>query len=47
MMYEVTYVIDGITKKININANDSIQAQNIFLNMYGSGNIQIINIKRV
>ena len=46
-MYEVTYVIDGITKIININANDCIQAQSVFLNMYGSGNAQIINIRRI
>lgn len=46
-MYEVTYSIDGIIKKININANDSIQAQNIFTNMYGTGKVQIINIRRV
>lgn len=46
-MYEVTYSIDGIIKKININANDSIQAQAIFTNMYGTGKVQIINIRRV
>lgn len=46
-MYEVTYSIDGIIKKININANDSIQAQTIFTNMYGTGKVQIINIRRV
>lgn len=46
-MYEVTYSIDGIIKKININASDSIQAQNIFTNMYGTGKMQIINIRRV
>lgn len=46
-MYEVTYSIDGIIKKININANDQIQAQTIFTNMYGTGKVQIINIRRV
>lgn len=35
-MYEVTYVIDGIIKKVNIPANDSFQANVIFTNMYGS-----------
>ncbi len=45
-MYEVTYSIDGIQKKILINATDSIQAQQIFTNMYGTGKIQIINIVR-
>jgi hypothetical protein len=46
-MYEVTYSINGIIRKVMINANDSIQAQNIFTNMYGSGQIQIINIRRI
>lgn len=46
-MYEVTYSIDGIIKKINIKANDNIQAQSIFTNMYGSGKYEIINIKKV
>ena len=46
VMYEVTYSIDGIIKKISINAHDSIQAQEVFTNMYGLGKIQIINIVR-
>lgn len=46
-MYEVTYSIEGIIRKVNINASDSIQAQNIFTNMYGSGKVQIINVRRV
>lgn len=46
-MYEVTYSINGIIRKVKINANDSIQAQNIFTNMYGAGQIQIINIRRI
>lgn len=46
-MYEVTYTIDGIIRKVTINANDSLQAQEIFINMYGSGKTQIINIRRV
>lgn len=45
-MFEVTYSIDGIIKKININASDAVQAQEIFTNMYGSGKVQIINIIR-
>lgn len=45
-MFEVTYSIDGIIKKININASDAVQAQEIFTNMYGSGKVQIINIVR-
>ena len=46
-MYEVTYSVEGIIRKILIKADDSIQAQNIFTNMYGSGKVQIINIRRV
>lgn len=46
-MYEVTYSIDGILKKISINATDSIQAQQIFTNMFSGGKVEIINIKRV
>ena len=46
-MYEVTYSIDGIIKKININASDSIQAQAIFTNMFSGQRIEIIDIRRV
>ena len=46
-MYEVTYSMEGIIRKIMINASDSVHAQNIFTNMYGSGKVQIINIRRV
>lgn len=46
-MYEVTYSIDGIVRKININASDSVQATNIFTNMYGSSKVQIINVRKV
>ena len=46
-MYEVTYSMEGIIRKIMINASDAVQAQSIFTNMYGSGKVQIINIRRV
>lgn len=46
-MFEVTYSMEGIIRKIMINANDELQAQNIFTNMYGSGKVQIINVRRV
>lgn len=45
-MYEVTYSIDGIIKKVNISANDALQSQSIFTNMYNSGKVEIINIVR-
>lgn len=45
-MYEVTYSIDGVIKKISVPANDAITAQNIFTNMYGNGKVQIINVRR-
>lgn len=46
-MYEVTYIQDGVQKQITINASDSMQAMNLFTNMYGTGSIQIINIRRI
>lgn len=46
-MFEVTYSIEGIIRKVSINASDAVQAQNLLTNMYGSGKIQIINIRRV
>ncbi len=46
-MFEVTYSMEGIIRKIMINASDAVQAQSIFTNMYGSGKVQIINIRRV
>ena len=46
-MYEVTYSIDGIIKKISINANDAFTAQNILTNMFNGTNVDIINVRRV
>lgn len=46
-MFEVTYSMDGLIRKIMINASDSVQAQNIFINMYRNAKVQIINIRRV
>ena len=46
-MFEVTYSLDGLIKKVTVSANDSVTAQQVFTNMYGSGSIQIINIRRI
>ena len=46
-MYEVTYSLNGIIKKINITATDSIQVHHIFTNMYTNNVAQIINIRRL
>lgn len=46
-MYEVTYIQDGVQKQITINASDSMQAMSVFTNMYGTGSIQVINIRRI
>ena len=46
-MYEVTYVIDGLQKKMQVNADDSVTAQNIFTNMFSSQKVEIINVVRV
>ena len=46
-MFEVTYSLNGLIKKIMINAIDVVQVTQIMTNMYGTGNIRIINIRRV
>lgn len=46
-MYEVTYTIDGILKKFSIKADDQMQAQSIFTNMFSGQRIEIINIRRI
>lgn len=46
-MYKVKIVIDGLVKEITVNANLSFEVQNIITNMYGSGKVQIIDIRRV
>ena len=46
-MFEVTYVIDGLQKKIRVNASDAIVAQSIFTNMFSGQKVEIINVVRV
>ena len=46
-MYKVKIVIDGLVKEITVNANSSVEVQNIITNMYGTGKVQIIDIRRV
>lgn len=46
-MFEVTYSMEGIIRKIMINASDAVQAQNIFTNMYRNAKVLIINTRRV
>lgn len=46
-MYEVTYSNNGIVRKITVNGQDAIQAQEIVTNMFGKGNVQIINYRRI
>lgn len=46
-MYEVTYSVNGIVRKITVNGQDAIQAQEIVTNMFGKGNVQIINWRRI
>lgn len=46
-MYEVTYTQDGILKKFSIRADDQIQAQQIFTNMFSGQRIEIIDIRRI
>lgn len=46
-MYEVTYSMEGIIRKITINASDAVQVTNIMTNMFGSGKVQIINVRKI
>jgi hypothetical protein len=46
-MFEVTYVIDGLQKKMRVNADDAIVAQSIFTNMFSGQKVEIINVVRV
>ena len=46
-MYEVTYTQDGILKKISIRADDQMQTQQIFTNMFSGQRIEIIDIRRI
>ena len=45
-MYEITYSIDGIIKRISIQALSQMEAVNIFTNMYGTGKVQVISCIR-
>ena len=45
-MFEVTYTMNGIIKKISVNASDPLTAINIFTNMFGGGAIEIIDVVR-
>lgn len=46
-MWEVTISVDGILQKTQISANDSVGVYNAITNMYGSGKVQIINMRRI
>ena len=46
-MFEVIYVVDGVQRKMMVNASDAITAQKMFTNMYSGFGIEIINIRRV
>lgn len=47
-MYKVKIVINGVLKEMTVNANSSIEVQNIITNMYtGVGGIEIIDIRRI
>lgn len=45
-MYEITYSMNGIIKKIQVKADDAVIAQTIFTNMFGGGAIEIIDVVR-
>lgn len=46
-MWEITYSLDGLIRKIKINAMSGVEAQEIFTNMYGGGKYEIINVRKV
>lgn len=46
-MYKIRISVDGIIKEIQVNANDAFTAQQIVTNMYGSGKVQILDIRRI
>ena len=46
-MYKGKIVIDGLVKEITVNANSSVEVQNIITNMYSTGKVQIIDIRRL
>lgn len=46
-MYKVRLSIEGIIKEMTVNASDAVTAQNLVTNMYDSGKVQIIDIRRV
>lgn len=46
-MYKVKIVIDGLLREMTINANSSVEVQNIITNMYGAGRVQIVDIRRI
>ena len=49
-MFEITYSIEGIIRKIIVQGTSQMDAvnifTNIFTNMYGSGKVQIISCIR-
>lgn len=42
-MYEITYSINGIIRKIIVQGTSQMDAVNTFTNMYGSGKVQVIS----
>lgn len=46
-MYEVKFSQNGIVHTIKVGANDAVEVHNILTNMFGNGQIQIIDIKRI
>ncbi|MBO7611754.1 MAG: hypothetical protein J6T23_06040 [Elusimicrobia bacterium] len=45
-MYEITYYIDGIIRKIVVQGLTQMDAVNTFTNMYGNGKVQVISCIR-
>ena len=45
-MYEITYSINGIIRKIIVQGTSQMDVVNTFTNMYGSGKVQVISCIR-
>lgn len=45
-MYEVTYSVDGIIKRIKIDAGDYQTAIDMVTNMFDTGKVQILDVIR-
>lgn len=46
-MYEVTFSVDGLVKTLQVPATDGVLAQTLVTNMFGTGKVQIISVRKI